>query len=52
VTDVECYAISFEAVQAFGRTHPGIHAKILTNIICEIADTVRFSNEALHAFEY
>jgi len=52
VTDVECYAISFEAVQAFGGTHPGIHAKILTNIICEIADTVRFSNEALHAFEY
>ncbi len=51
-TDVDCYEISFDALEAFGRSHPGTYAKILTNIIREIADTVRFSNEALRAFEY
>jgi len=52
VTEVACYAMTFESVQSSGRTHPGIYAKILTNIIGEIADTVRFSNETLRAFEY
>jgi glutaminase len=51
-SDVACYAISFDALHAFGSTYPVIYAKILLNIIREISDTVRFSNEALRAFEY
>lgn len=51
-TDVTCYAIAFDALHSFGRTHPAIYAKILTNIIRELSDTLRYSNEALQAFEY
>jgi CRP-like cAMP-binding protein len=50
-TDVACYEIAFDSLHSFGRIHPAIYAKILTNIIREIS-TVRFSNEALRAFEY
>jgi glutaminase len=50
-TGVACYAISFDTLRAFGQIDPATHAKILMNIIRDLADTLRFSNEALRAYE-
>ncbi len=48
-SELTCYAVPVEALQAFGRSHPGIYAKILMNIIRDQADTIRFSNETIRA---
>jgi glutaminase len=50
-TELVCYAISVEDLRAFGLSHPGIYGKILTNIISDLADTLRASNETIRALE-
>jgi glutaminase len=50
-TELVCYAISIEALRAFGRDHPTIYVKILMNIISDLADTLRTSNETIRALE-
>lgn len=50
-TELICYAISIEAMRAFGREHPKIYVKILMNIISDLADTLRSSNETIRALE-
>jgi glutaminase len=50
-SDVVCYAISVEALRAFGRDHPTICVKLLMNIITDLADTLRFANETIRALE-
>lgn len=49
--DVSCYKIGVAAFHGFGQKHAGIYAKILMNIIREIADTFRFFNHALRAID-
>lgn len=49
--DVSCYEIGVAAFHGFGQKHAKIYAKILMNIIREIADTFRFSNHALRAID-
>jgi glutaminase len=44
-TELVCYAISIEVLRDFGRSHPPL--KILMNIIRDLADTLRFSNETI-----
>jgi hypothetical protein len=46
-TELVCYAISIEALRDLGRSHPTIYVKILMNIIRDLADTLRFSNETI-----
>ncbi|MCI0465415.1 MAG: glutaminase A [Beijerinckiaceae bacterium] len=50
-SDLICYAVSIGALRAFGQIHPVIYVKILLNIIRDLADTLRFSNEAIRALE-
>jgi len=50
-TELVCYAISIEALRAFGRSHPSIYVKILMNIIGDLADTLRATNETIRALE-
>ena len=50
-TELVCYAISVEALRAFGLEHPSIYAKILMNIISDLADTLHAANETIRALE-
>ncbi|MCI0598181.1 MAG: glutaminase, partial [Beijerinckiaceae bacterium] len=50
-SELVCYAVSIEGLRAFGRNHPVIYVKILMNIIRDLADTLRFSNETIRALE-
>jgi glutaminase len=49
--NVACYAVEVEALHAFGKAYPSIYAKILLNIIRDLADTLRIANDALRASE-
>jgi CRP-like cAMP-binding protein len=50
-SELACYAIAVDALRAFGQRHPAIYAKILMNIIQDLADKLRFANETVRALE-
>ena len=50
-SELACYGIAVDALRAFGQRHPAIYAKILMNLIQDLADKLRFANETVHALE-